>query len=99
MPEQIFYCVASRMGVNNTQKYLNGIEERETCFGHFQKYEAGFSQSVIICTVFYTFSHIFRPKNAMVHEFGQPFTERLYCNFFQVLNRKAQMELKINQIH
>ena len=30
--EQIFYCFASCMGVNNTQKYLNGIEEEEICF-------------------------------------------------------------------
>ena len=28
--EQIFYCFASCMGVNNTQKYLNWIKE-ETC--------------------------------------------------------------------
>ena len=40
------------MSVNNTQKYLNDIEERETCFGHFQKNEAGFWQSLNICTVF-----------------------------------------------
>ena len=82
------------MGVNNTQKYLNGIEERETCFGHFQKYDAGFWQSVNICTVFYTFSHIFRPKNAMVHSFGQPFTKRLYCNVFQVLKKRLRWNLR-----
>ena len=78
------------MGVNNTQKYLKGIEEKETCFRHVQKFESGFWQSVNICTVCYTFSHISRPKNAMVNEFGQPFTKRLYCNFFQVLNKRLR---------
>ena len=29
---QIFYCFALCMGVNNTQKYWNGIKEEETCF-------------------------------------------------------------------
>ena len=28
----ILFCFASCMGVNNTQKYLNGIEEEETYF-------------------------------------------------------------------
>ena len=30
--EQIFYCFTSCIGMNNTQIYLNGIEEEETCF-------------------------------------------------------------------
>ena len=82
------------MVVNNTQKHLNGIKEKETCFEHFQKYEAGFWQSVKICTVFYIISHIFRPKNAVVHEFDQSFTKRLYRNVFQVLNNRLRWNLR-----
>ena len=32
MSERMFHCFASCMCVNNTQKYLNGIEVEETCF-------------------------------------------------------------------
>ena len=71
--------VAPRMGPKGTP-----------ALGHVQKYEAGFWQSVDICTVCYIFSHIFRPKNAMVNEFGQPFTKKLYCNIFEVLNKRLR---------
>ena len=47
----------------------------------FKNNEAGFWQSANIFTVCYTFTHIFRAKNAMLNKFGQSFTKRLSVTF------------------